>query len=78
MSRTGYERRKARRFAEAERNLCGETLAAFHEREAPARTAPGYGIPRVRCDRTPSLFEGDLGNGLAPSSFTGGLFDRRT
>lgn len=56
MSRTGYERRKARRFAENERSLCGETIAEFHAREAPTRTAPGAGIPRVRCDRTPYLF----------------------
>lgn len=56
MSNTAYDRRAAKRHAERERSLCGETLSEFHARENPARTAPGAGIPRVRCDRTPSLF----------------------
>ena len=57
MSTTTYDRRRARRQRENERNLCGETLAEYHARENPARTAPGAGIPHVRCDRTPNLFE---------------------
>ena len=52
---SGYDIRRARRARENERSLCGETLETYHARENPARTAPGAGIPRVRCDRTPSL-----------------------
>lgn len=58
MSQNRYEVRRARRRRENERNLCGETLADFHRRENPPREAPGAGIPRVRCPRTPSLFGG--------------------
>lgn len=57
MSRS-YDIRRARRERERQRDLCGETLADFHARETPARTAPGAGIPRARCDRTVSLFDG--------------------
>lgn len=53
-----YERNRSRREAERQRNLGGETLAEFHAREKPARTAPGAGIARVRCQHTPNLFGG--------------------
>jgi len=51
-----YEIRRARREAERQRNLAGETLEQFHARENPARTKPGTGLPHVRCNRTPYLF----------------------
>lgn len=53
---TVYERRATARRLDNERRLCGETLADFHARENPARTAPGAGIPKVRCKVTPDLF----------------------
>lgn len=57
MSR-GYKRRHAERETERQRSLMGETLAEFHARERPAPTAPGAGIPKIRCQRTPNLFTG--------------------
>lgn len=51
-----YDRRAARRRRERERDLCGETLAEYHARENPARTAPGAGIPHARDPRTFDLF----------------------
>ena len=53
-----YDRNRAARKSDNERRLMGETLSEFHARENPARTAPGAGIPRARCDRTPGLFNG--------------------
>ena len=78
MSQNRYVIRRARRNRENERNLCGETLAEYHRRENPPREAPGTGIPRVRCPRTPSLFDGDRGNGRGVSTYTGDLFSHPT
>jgi len=60
MSR-GYERRQARREAERQRSLCGETLAEFHRKETappPTLTEIYRSHPKVRCERTPNLFTG--------------------
>ncbi len=78
MTQNRYEVRRARRQRENERNLCGETLAEYHRRENPPRDAPGAGIPRVRCNRTLSLFDGDRGNGRGVSTYTGDLFSQRS
>lgn len=75
MSRT-YDRRLERRERERQRSLMGETLAEYHRRENPPRDAPGAGIPRVRCPRTPSLFDGDRGNGRGVSTYTGDMFSQ--
>ena len=53
---TPYDRRRARREAERQRNLAGETLAEFHARENAGPGQPGEGIPRVRCRSTGDLF----------------------
>ena len=47
-----YRSRRDARRADSERRLMGETLGEFHARENPAPTAPGAGIPHVRCTRT--------------------------
>lgn len=57
-----YEKRAAKRRAENERRLLGESLAAYHARE----TAPAPSLPqiysdnhknRVRCPETPDLLD---------------------
>lgn len=53
-----YDRRRDARESARQRALMGETLEAFHRRENPPREAPGAGIPKVRCDRTPDMFTG--------------------
>ncbi len=61
MTGNAYDRRLARRQAERERALGGETLAAFHAREnAPPPTLAEIfaknRADKVRCHRTPDLF----------------------
>jgi len=52
-----YDQRRAMRERERQRNLCGETLDAFHARETPVRTPPGAGIAVTRCRKTHDLFD---------------------
>lgn len=55
-----YEKRKAKREAERQRALTGETLAEFHARETakPPTLAEIYREhPRARCPWTPNLLE---------------------
>lgn len=59
MAADAYNRRKARREAERQRALTGETLAEFHAREngKPPTLAEIYREhPRARCPWTPDLF----------------------
>lgn len=51
-----YDKNRTARRLDNERRLMGETLAQFHERENPTRTAPGAGLPRARCKETDDLF----------------------
>ncbi len=71
MTTTRYDRRRAARETQRQVALMGESLAAFHEREAP-HVALGDRLPRVRCTRTPSLF-----SGLRDNAATFDLFDQR-
>lgn len=50
-----YDRRRSAREAGRQRALMGETLAQFHEREAP-RVQLGDRLPRARCKATDDLF----------------------
>jgi len=71
-----YERHRTARRLDNERRLMGESLEAFHAREnaKPPTLAEVYRThPRVRCERTPNLFDGRTdGEKKNPP----GLFDR--
>lgn len=54
--RKGYDIRRARREAERQRDLCGETLAEYRAKADPTPTTPGTGIPHVRCVANYDLF----------------------
>lgn len=61
MSGTPYERRRARREADRQRSLGGETLAAYHARETapPPTLAEIFAKNRADktvCTRTPDMF----------------------
>ena len=60
MTGSAYDRRRARREAERQRALSGESLAEFHAREngKPPTLAEIYREhPRARCPWTPSLLD---------------------
>ena len=62
MSRSSYERRKARREVERQRAFHGETLAQYHARETakPPTLAEIFAKNRAdkaRCPWTPSLLD---------------------
>lgn len=76
MSRS-YDIRRARREAERQRNLCGETLADYRNRQNPTPLTPGADIPRVRCDANYDLFGPAFENPAARQFNMGFLLGRR-
>lgn len=77
MSNRSYDIRRARREAERQRNLCGETLSEYRAKANPTPTRPGADIPHARCAANYDLFGPAFENPAARQFNMGFLLGRR-